>query len=233
MRCKILKSMLSFCLVFDFLCQAYGQTTQTVVETSEQMLVVDDFDEQPSAVNCSSSHGETAIKSLGYCIYYEKAEVTLSRVAVSEEDSALRIEFNLPPYFDWGNWLSIRNEPGTLWSLSEYKGLELKLKVEAPSNAKLRLTLADVVSTEDVGKTGFDELWWFDFHESVMKIKPGQWQVLRAPFKKFYESWGAGTRQNDYKLDLAKIVAFEINLISPNGLRTKGTLVVNSLAAYK
>ena len=224
--------MLAVFLVINFALQVYGQSTKTV-QRSNQMPVVDDFDGQPSGINCSSFHGETAIKSLGYCIYYEKAEVTLSKVAVSEQDSALRIEFNLPPYFDWGNWLSIRNEPGTLWDLSEYKGLELKLRVEAPSNAMLRLTLADVVSTEDVGKKGSDELWWFDFHESVMKINPGEWQTLKAPFKKFYESWGAGTRHNDSKLDLSKIVAFEISMISPSKLNTSGRIVLNTISAYR
>jgi len=233
MNSKIIKLMLFFYFVASLIFHAYGQGAQTRADALNQILVLDNFDKKPSGINFSSFHGETAINSLGYCIYYENAEVNLSKIVVSEGDSALRIEFNLPTDLYGGNWLSIRNEQGILWNLSKYKGLELKLKVETPSNAMLRLTLADVVSTGDVGKKGADELWWYGFHESVMKIKPGKWQTLKVPFKKFYESWGTGTRYNDGKLNLSKIVAFEINLISNDSFSTKGTIVVNSLAAYK
>ena len=92
------------------------------VDTLNQILIVDNFDKQPSGINCSSFHGETAINSLGYCIYYDNAEMNLSKIEVSEGDRALRIEFNLPTELYGENWLSIRNEQGLFGTLVNIKG---------------------------------------------------------------------------------------------------------------
>lgn len=228
MKRKLIFSMWGIAI---FVSQGLSQVAEGSLQSS---MVIDNFDENPLGINCSPSHGETAINSLGYCIYFEKADVTLNRLQPKDDpDKALRIQYDLPLLYDWGNWLSIRNEFDSTLDLSNYSGLQLNIKVVAASNAKLRITLADLASVDDVGKKGKDELWWFDVKSQILKGTKNQWQTLTIPFSGFYESWGAGTRHNDFKLDLSKIIAYEFNIISPAGEQCKGTIEVNSLVAFK
>lgn len=113
--------------------------------------------------------------------------------------------------------------------LTGYNGLKLNLKVEASSDARLRVTLADITS---IDRRGNDERWWFDFKDDVLNGPKDQWQPLTLPFKKFYESYGAGTRHNDGRLDLSKIVAYEVNIVSKGRTHSQGTVVVNSLVTF-
>lgn len=160
-------------------------------------------------------------------VYFgDKAVVKRSQVSLEDGSQGLKIEYALPLAYDWGNWLSIRCETDTLTDLSAYAGLSLRLRIEEPADAKLRLSLADV----DI--EGHDELWWCD-HEGVLNSTPGEWQTVDCPFAKFYVSSGEGTRQNDYNLDLTRIGAYELNIISAAGTHPAGVIVADSLVAYK
>jgi len=194
---------------------------------SKQPIVIDGFDKNHSPY-LALLHSPRFV-SLGYGIYFDDAEVNLSRVAVGKSDSALHIEYELPPLHDWGNWLSIRCEFDSVLNLTGYEGLRLDLKVEVPSDARLRVTLADVV---DINRRGRDEIWWFDFKGDVLKGSKDQWQTLTLPFKDFYESYGAGTRHNDRNFDFSKMAAYEINIVSEGRAHPKGAVVVNSLLAF-
>lgn len=204
-----------------------GQNQKSENESTNQNIFIDDFDKSPND-SYAWLHRPRYV-SHGYGIYYANAGVKLSRVAVSDADSALRIEYEIPPLYDWGNWLSIRCEFDSVLNLQDFHGLKLDIKVEEPSNGNLRVTLSDVVN---INKRGVDELWWFDFKSEVLAGPIDQWQTLTLPFKNFYESYGAGTRHNDSKLDLSKIVAYEINIVSEGRTHIKGTIVVNSLVTY-
>jgi hypothetical protein len=57
--------------------------------------------------------------------------------------------------------------------------------------------------------------------------------TLYAPFRDFYLGYGAGVRIHDRKLDLSKIVAFEINLVSSGTDPGSGVVTVDCLRAYK
>ena len=198
---------------------------------AQPALSLDDFNQRPNRSYSGYAPGPGAVQE-GYGVYYEMARARLSRVQVisaNATNQALRIQYELPPYFPWGNWLSIRREFESPLDLSQYRGLEMNLKVEAPSEARLRITLSDI---ENLGEHE-DEMWWFDFDPGLLKNGTRQWITLRAPFEGFYLSWGGGTRQNDGKRNLSKIVAFEINLISPSQEHPKGTILVDFLHAYK
>jgi len=56
---------------------------------------------------------------------------------------------------------------------------------------------------------------------------------IHIPFSDFYIYSGQGTRQNDHRLNLQKIIACEINLISEPGKKTKGVILLDSLRTYK
>ena len=104
--------------------------------------------------------------------------------------------------------------------------------VDEPSGAGLRMTLCDVESPEYAHVHGRDEMWWFDFKDDLLS-KKHDWTKVRAPFEDFYVSFGSGTRHNDRSMDLSKIVAFEINLISKAGEHPKGRIGVRAVRAYK
>ena len=211
----------------------YAQNTKTNPTPSQQVKMIDAFDQKTPKMEYLPYRGETVINQEGYGIYWDKADVQLSRVTLRETDKALRIQYDLPPFYPWGNWGSIRKEFKSPLDLSKYTGLELYIKVEIPSNAQLRITLADVQNLKDAEKHGADELWWIDFDPGVLKNATQKWVTLRAPFKDFYKSWGDGTRHNNGQKDLSMIVAYEINLVSPSGEHPKGVIWVNSLHAFK
>jgi hypothetical protein len=193
----------------------------------EDPLVLDDFYEDPSWHPDWFPKLRSVV--MGYGVYYDSAEASLSRVAVGKDVYALRIEYDVPPLHDWGNWLSIRREFDSVLDLSDCKALRLGVRVRVPSDAKLRITLADVVDLDNRRK---DEMWWFDFGEGVLSRAEGEWQTLTVPLKRFYKSYGEGTRHNDGKLDLSKITAYEINIVSKSGTHPAGTFDVKSLVAY-
>lgn len=165
-----------------------------------------------------------------YDIYYKNAVVKLSRYPLGENDNALKIQYELPPHFDWGNWLSIRKEFDTIIDIGNCTGLEFEMKVMVPSSAKLRLTLSDIISPKDIN-SGRDELWWFDFEDDLLNEAKG-WNTVRAPFENFKISYGDGTRHNDYKMDFSKTIAFEINLTSNANEHPKGIILLKSLRTY-
>lgn len=211
----------------------YAQNTKTNPTPSQQVKMIDSFDQKTPKIEYLPYRGETVINQEGYGIYWDKADVQLSRVTLREADKALRIQYDLPPFYPWGNWLSIRKEFKSSLDLNGYTGLELDVNVEIPSNALLRITLADVEKLKDAGKHGADELFWLDFDPGVLGNGTKKWGTLRAPFKDFYLSYGDGVRHNDGQIDLSKIVAYEINIVSKSGEHPKGVILVNSLRAFK
>ncbi len=196
-------------------------------------LHLDHFDAPAPPRVYSSYYGETVIPWKGYGIYYEKARVQLRHVpVVSQAKQALRIAYTLPPHLDWGNWLSIRREFESLQDLHEYEGLALEVRTESAVNSQFRITLTDVTRSQDAHKHGADELWWYD--APVDFLTPSTRPVtIHAPFRDFHLGYGAGVRINDSKLDLSKIVAFEINLVSSGTYPGGGALTVDCLRAYK
>ena len=167
----------------------------------------------------------------GYDIYYVKADLALSRIPISPKDTldmVLRLDFDLPPFFEWGNWLSVRREFQDPLDLSRYKELILNVKVEVPvTDAFLRITLSDL--TGDVNKG--DEMWWFDCSRDLLKNTDQKWIEVHIPLDGLRISYGAGTRHNDYKLNLSRIVAYEIDIISESRVNQKGVILVDFLRA--
>jgi hypothetical protein len=205
------------------------QVPATQIETC---FALDDFNVAPPQREYLPYGPETVKMEEGYGIYFRKADIHISRIALNDTDRVLRIEYGLPPFFSWGNWLSIKREFESLMDLSGCSGLVLDLKVEVASNARLRITMSDVAVPEDSRKHGADEMWWYDFESDILGKSQG-WVTLRAPFEGFRISWGEGTRHNNRRKDLSMIVAFEINLISKGDEHPKGVFLVNSLRAYK
>jgi len=196
-----------------------------------QTLAVDNFDKEPP--NVGKKYPKFVGTQSGYDLYWEKADMQLSFVKISSRDSSnktLRMAFDLPPAFYWGNWLSVRREFQPPMNLGNYKGLLLNLRVDVPSpDAFLRITLADL--TDDM--KGGDELWWFDCDKNLLKGKTSQWIQVRIPFDGFSPAFGEGTRRNDGKKNLKKIAAYEVSLISDSGKHPKGVILLDSLRAYK
>ncbi len=192
---------------------------------------LDNFDKEPS--NVGKKYPRFVGTQSGYDIYYENAAMQMSFVKISSRDSsnkALRMEFDLPPALYWGNWASVRREFQPPMNLANYKGLLLNLRVDIPTpDVLLRITLADF--TDDL--KGGDELWWFDCDKNLLKSKTPQWIQVRIPFEGFSPAFGEGTRHNDGKKNLKKIIAYEISLISDSGAHPKGVILLDSLRAYK
>lgn len=202
-----------------------------ISQTRPASKLIDSFDRKPPAMKYLTYGTEQVSVQEGYGVYYDKAEIHLSRVTVNGADKALRIKYKLPQLYDWGNWVSIRREFAAPEDFGKCEGVELRLRVEEPSEVHLRITLCDVESRSKM-QHGSDELWWYDLPADVLKTSPGKWTTLRAPFKKFALSYGAGTRHNDGRQDFSKVVAFEINVISKAGEQAKGTIQVSSLRGY-
>jgi len=238
MKNNFFQFVLSFLILFSVIITECGQREQkpktekkeihkTETKSTKQPIVIDDFDKDPKSF--SPQFPNFRFRSLGYSIFFERATVELTRVVMSDDDQALRIKYNLPSLHEWGNWLSIRREFDSLMDLTGYSGFKLDIKVEIPSDAKLRITLADAVVVEGAVR---DELWWFDFEDNVLGSDTNQWRTLTIPFEKFYQSYGDGTRFNDGKLDLSKITAYEINIVSIKQAHPKGKVLVNSLVTF-
>ncbi len=206
-----------------------GEEAQKPENQKPISKVVDDFDGLGRVREYKSFRGETVKSWEGYGIYFEEAEVDLRRIPVAANDLALEVQFDL---FNWGNWLSIRRELGVVVDLSGYDGLELEVQAEQVQNAQLRITLSDVESQDDAQVHGADEMWWFEAPEEFLS-QQGKSVILKAPFDEFDLAEGAGTRYNDGRLDLSKIVAYEINLISTGRASGAGTLRLNSLQTYR
>jgi beta-glucanase (GH16 family) len=196
-----------------------------------QNITLDSFDSVYNAQYEKPSWFQ--FSNFGYDVYYEKATVKLSQVTVKKtvpSDKALSIGFSLSPEHSWGNWLSVRKSFKAPVNLSKCKGLQFKIKVEAGAEgATLRITLVDLPIKSGDKRT---EAWWGDFHEEVLSGKTGEWVTLTAPFNSFYESYGAGTPHNDGKLNLRKIIAYEINVVSAKGITSIGTFMINKLGTY-
>jgi len=188
--------------------------------------LIDNFDQELPTSGHSRFAGTASSSQKGYGIYYAEAKVKLSHVSFDSRDKGLKVDFKLPPYFSWGNWLTIRREFGSPINLSKYNGLKMNLYVMKPCDAKFRMTLCDL------NKSGnSDEMWWHDFEENILS-KKGKWIKLKAPFDKFKISHGGGTRHNDNKLDLSRVVGYEINVISSSKDDVSGIFVVDKLSAY-
>lgn len=165
----------------------------------------------------------------GYGIYFDDADAKLNLVPTSSSDGGLRIEYELPKLYQWGNWLSVRREFKEPLDFSQKQGLKLTLKVEQASGAMLRITLSDVSNPRERHR---DELWWHDVTESDLSKNIGTWITLSFPFSDFYKSHGAGTRHNNGQFDLSGIVAYEINLVTNGFVSETGVILVKSLATY-
>jgi hypothetical protein len=189
--------------------------------------ILDDFKEgtESPVINCYSHQNEQAIKRLGYCVYFENADVNLSYLP---QNSGLRIKWVLPILRSGGNWFSMRRQDGEILDLGSYSGLKAHLRVDVPAGAILRITMADVIGEEMRN----DELWWCD-NKDILSEKSDQWQTVTCPFTDFYLASGVGTRQNDQKMDLTRIVAYEINIVSETPTLLEGDIVVNLLEAYR
>ena len=151
-------------------------------------------------------------------------------MSIDRGAKGLKIQYAIPPLYSWGNWLSVRKKFNRVMDLRGYDGLEMQLKVERPSSAKLRIALSDVVHPNT--SEAEDEMWWFDVPPGEM-VPAQEWITFCAPFKDFYLSYGAGTRHNDGRLNLASIIAYEINLISEGNDSPRGILILRSVRAYK
>ena len=195
-------------------------------------LTIDSFADPGAAGPYRPYAQETVLTQEGYGIYFQRATVTVSRAELPDTTKALRIQYAVPPYFAWGNWVSIRKVFPTPLDVSQYSGLKLDLKVLTPSQARLRLTLADVATLADAHTHGKDELWWFDVPPVVVSNAQQHWITLQAPCRAFYRAYGAGTRDNDAKLALAKIVAYELNVLSKGQEYPQGEFLVKALQAY-
>lgn len=195
-------------------------------------LTIDDFEDHGTAVQYHPFADETVTTQAGYGLYFKHASGTVSRVTMAEMGKALHIQYALPPYFTWGNWVSIRKEFPTPLDLSGYQGIKIDVKILTPSNARLRFTLSDVAMLADAPIHGKDEMWWFDVpRDEVLKAQQ-QWVTLQVPFRAFYRAYGEGTRHNDGRLDVSKIVAYELNVISAAGESPQGAFLVKGLRAY-
>ena len=195
-----------------------------------QTLTIDSFDKEQAATG--NKHPHFVRSELGYDIYFVKATVELSRVSAGLKDStnkALRMHFDLPPYFG-GNWASVHKDFHPALNLQGYQGLRLRLKIETPTEAAfLRITVCDMSKDTSTG----DEMWWFDCPKELLTGMAGKWVSVQAPFDSFKESSGEGTRHNDGKLDLSRISAYEVNLVSESKAEQSGTILINNLRAYK
>jgi hypothetical protein len=191
-------------------------------------VYLDDF----NSVSEKSHYGyapEPAKVQAGFCIYFDSAEVDLMLIEVDTlgSDKSLQIKYLLPIYHFWGNWLSVRKEFSKPIDLSAYKGLIIRLRVNIASNAVLRVTLSDITQEKQLG----DDMWWSD-NKTVLGEYTGEWIEIKMPFDKFYESFGEGTRHNDGKLNLKRIVGFDINIISKPREVASGKLQIDYIKTY-
>lgn len=219
-------------------CVEVQEKKQPVKEEKTETETITEVKSKPETNKCektiyiNTQLNDTNVNIVNiYDIYNEENAVAkLSRIRIGENDIALKIQYELPPNFTWGNWLSIRKEFENIIDIGNCNGIEFDLKVVVPSSAKLRLTLSDIVSSKDINSDR-DEMWWFDCEDDLID-ETKDWITIHAPFENFKISYGAGTRHNDYKMDFSKTIAFEINLTSNANEHPKGVILVKSLRTY-
>ena len=191
----------------------------------DKSIVVDDF--QNENQRYIRAHGPNRVSS-GFALHFDRVDVKLTVENLNRTEKVLRIDYDIPPLHDWGNWLSIRREFDDLVDLRNCKNLVIRLKVDSPSNAKLRISLSDVVDPKDRKR---DELWWYDGASDQLSDRSGDWVTLTVPLAKFYESYGDGTRHNDSRLDLSKISGYEINIIAERDEHPQGVILLGPIVA--
>ena len=127
--------------------------------------------------------------------------------------------------------MSIRKEFENVLDMSQCQGIEFDFSVDVSSNARLRMTITDVVDSADINNHGADEMWWFDFRSGVLRDSKN-WITLQVPFENFRSCYGEGCRVNDRKLDLSKIIAFEFNIVSNSKNLQRGTFLIRDVRTY-
>jgi len=99
------------------------------------------------------------------------------------------------------------------------------------ARAQVKVSLIQLLTSKDPSKRamGLNLLEQLDEKEGNLDQAARKY---RAPFRFFNLSSGVGTRQNDGMMDLSKIIAYELNLVSKKNDHPKGVILVNSLRAY-
>lgn len=118
-------------------------------------------------------------------------------------------------YHVYRGWLSIRKEYAIARNLCGCTGVRFDTTTLI-QDAALRITVADLVDGNDVGKPT-DELWWYEIPE-LQRNEPRATASLinksiRADFKSFNLSNGYGARKNNRLLELGCVAAIEFNLV--------------------
>ena len=141
------------------------------------------------------------------------------------------LDYQLVPIYEWGNWFSVRQIAPEHYDLGDYSGIKLRLRVvSGAEKTLLRITLVDI--NPNSVPYAADELWWCDV-QNVLELVSNEWQVVVCPFKSFVLSNGFGARENDSRLDISYIVAYEVNIISPEGITVQGRFELGDLAVYR
>lgn len=174
---------------------------------------------------------ENCISKDGYGIYYDKAEVQMNWEKDENMNKVMKIKYKIPYLKKWGNWFSIVREFDSVKNFENHSGIRLVFKNQSSSSVKIRLTIRDLLSNKR--KEQKDEMWWMDNFENYIIDDSEDWITIHAPFNKFYLSKGMGTRQNDKKLNLSRISAYEISLISTSTKETvNGELYLKTIDLY-
>ncbi len=136
--------------------------------------------------------------------------------------------------FTHGGWISYRREVTEIADISLYTGLEIELAVSQPASGdmRLRITLCDVESPEDINDHGSDELWWYDFDETFLETA-SDFTTYEIPFSEFRLAYGDGTRRNNRELDKNNIVAIEFNILAYSVTDSDtGVILVRNMKTY-
>ena len=209
----------------------YGCSPKPFVDSQNNFnpadAILDTFNSQNPSVDCPAYRDLKIAEYFGHCIYYDNASI---QVSPSTNGNNIIVEYDLQPIYEWGNWFSIRRTTSAPYDLSSYSGIKLRMRIVKPADAILRITIADI--DPKTAPYASDELWWCDF-QNLTTDPAGEWKILVCPFNSFTVSNGFGARQNDQKLDLQNIIAFEISVLSRTKARINGSLEIDSLAAYK
>jgi hypothetical protein len=137
-------------------------------------------------------------------------------------------------------WLELKNQAATrLLTTSNIKLARAQVKVSLiqlltskdPSKRAMGLNLLEQLSPAGLKKLDQRLLSAANRDEKEGNLDQAA-RKYRAPFRFFILSSGVGTRQNDGMMDLSKIIAYELNLVSKKNDHPKGVILVNSLRAY-
>lgn len=159
-----------------------------------------------------------------YDLYGAKALASVDAAPAGAGLPALRLGFHFVASLESDGWLSIRRPFPEPVDLSDRTGLSLALRVERPSDARLRVTLSDQAAG------GGDDLWWLDLDADILARETG-WIDLQLPFDGFRPCHGRGCRTNDRALDLSRVVAWEINVLETEGGRGQGVILLRNIHA--